>query len=99
MLPNELDTDAVRDKLAALDGSALRERYLIRHGMRPIAALVSVHDLRRLETIERLFAPTEPADGSDLIGALGGLTDEQWDEFHAELLAIREETRPVEIDA
>ena len=100
MLPKELDPEAVHDTLAALDGSTLHERYLIRQGMRPIAALVSVDDLRRLETLEQLFArPTEREGPMALVGMFDDLSDEEIEEFIADVQAAREETRPVELGA
>ncbi len=86
------DTSNVKAHLSEFIGRVNygRERLLVlRHG-KPVAALVSVEDLRRLEALEA--APTRTADvGSHpIMRAFGGWADrDDLDELVAEIYADR----------
>ncbi len=105
MWREDLDADDVQarlDALAASDDDAVRERYVIKRQFRSIGALISLADLRRLEMIEDLFAELSkprkaPHRRRDLDEESAALTDEDWEQFRADLREIREETRPVEL--
>ena len=70
------------------------ERYVIERRGTPVAALVGMDDLRKLEPAPA--EPTsEPRDFLGLIGAWGDiLTDEEIDEMVAHIYAEREKSMP-----
>ncbi len=63
------------------------ERYIIERRGKPIAALVSLNDLERLNG-EAAEAPEEPKGALALVGLWDGImTDEEVDEFVAHIYA------------
>lgn len=77
------------------------ERFLLQRRGTPVAALVSVEDLRRLES-ECERASSRALGALALVGAWGDLVeDEEVDALLAEIYAERERDRgrPVDLDA
>ena len=93
-MTEQIDTAAVPAMLSALGDGVLRhgERYVIRRDGRAVAALVSVTDLRQLESQDR--ADEDRLGPLDLAGLFDGLPEEDVEEFIATVLAARE--RPAE---
>jgi prevent-host-death family protein len=77
-----------------------RERFLIERRGKPLAALVGVEDLERLEG-EREDAPLRPLGAIALVGAWGEAEDRDLDSMLEEIYAERERDtgRAVEFDA
>ncbi len=67
------------------------ERLLVLRRGKPVAALISIDDLHRLEALERAERLREPATGHPIMKAAGGWADyEGADELLAEIYAARE---------
>jgi len=76
------------------------DRYVIERRGKPVAALVSVDDLERLNG-EAAGLPEEPKGALALVGLWDGImTDEEVDEFVAHIYAERERDlgRPVDLE-
>ncbi len=76
-----------------------RERFIIEKRGRPLAALVGVEDLERLER-EEGGAPSRPLGAIALVGAWGEAEEGDLDAVLEEIYAGRERDtgRPVDID-
>jgi prevent-host-death family protein len=74
------------------------KHFIIERRGKPLAALVSVEDLERLEQGQATLA-TSPGFLA-LVGAWGQLTNEEIDSFVADIYAAREKDfgRPVELE-
>jgi prevent-host-death family protein len=73
------------------------ERFLIERRGKPLAALVGVEDLRRLETEARGVSP-RPRGALALVGAWADVDERDIDEWLDEIYAARERDTGREID-
>lgn len=97
------DTSQIKAQLSEFIGRVAygRERVLVlRHG-KPVAAMVSVEDLRRLEIIDATSGETRNASAMHpIMRAFGGWaeSDDLGDEFVAEIYADRLKASGREVD-
>jgi len=92
-----MDTSAIKARLSEFIGRVAygRERLLVLRRGKPVAALVSVEDLRRLEALEAGGAASEPGHelaAHPIMAAFGGWAgrddlDELVEEIYADRLA------------
>jgi prevent-host-death family protein len=82
------------------DVSATGDRYVIeRHG-KPVAAVVPIHDLERIEGLEAIEQPAaeHPIGALVLLGAWADVDDAEIDKFLEDVYAARAEPgRPVDL--
>ena len=98
MWPEDIDVETVQEVLDE-SGGVVCARYVVKRGPRPIAALMTLADLRRLEMIERLFEPRDQEGPPDLLGMLAELSEEDVEALIASLAAARADTAPAGLEA
>jgi prevent-host-death family protein len=99
-MAESLTLTEARQRLAAVIGNVLArgERYLITRRGQPVAALVSVEDLRGLEAIDR--SPERSGGALALVGLWADVPDAEIDALVGHLRAERDEDggRAVDVD-